>query len=261
MMEATVLGIGIFGPGLAGWASSAALLGAAAPYRDTALPALEPALLPATERRRAGRTVQLAVHVAQQAMQGVQADSVPTVFATSGGDLQTAHELCLALAQPEKMVSPTRFHNSVHNAAAGYWSIATGSRAPSTSISAYDSTFAAGLLEALCQAHAGADAVLLVAYDCPAPEPLHAKRPLPAPFGVSLLLSARAPAPARGRLRVSVEGNRPATELAVPELEALRRQIPAARSLPLLSALARSKPDTVALDYLETMSLKLEVRP
>ena len=48
-------------------------------------------------------------------------------------------------------ISPTRFHNSVHNAAAGYWTIGAGCMQATTALSAYDATFAEGLLEALAQ--------------------------------------------------------------------------------------------------------------
>ena len=41
---------------------------------------------------------------------------------------QVIHEICEALATDEREVSPTRFHNSVHNASAGYWGIATRSQ-------------------------------------------------------------------------------------------------------------------------------------
>ena len=50
-------------------------------------------------------------------------------------------------------ISPTRFHNSVHNAAAGYWGIATGATAAANALCAYDASFGAGLLEALTQVH------------------------------------------------------------------------------------------------------------
>ena len=36
----------------------------------------------------------------------------------------TIHAVCTALTEPDYPVSPTRFSNSVHNAPAGYWSIA-----------------------------------------------------------------------------------------------------------------------------------------
>lgn len=261
-MEACVQGIGVYGPGLDGWTNSRAVLTGAAPYRN-ATPVLQPTLLPATERRRAGRTVQLAVQVAEEATQqaGVRPDSAPAVFGSSGGDLQTLHELCVALTQPEKVISPTRFHNSVHNAAAGYWSIAAGALTPSVSLSCFDSTFAASLIEALCQVQTGDNAVLLVAYDYPAPEPLHAKRPIPAPFGVALLLSRRSSGSAHGKLCVTLENDRSETALANADLELLRCCVPAARSLPLLSALAGNQPDIVVIDYLGTMSLRVEVQP
>ncbi len=73
------------------------------------------------------------------------------VFASSDGDGDIVHRLCTALATPAAAVSPTDFHNSVHNAATGYWSIGAHSQAPSTAICAYDGSFSAGLLEAACQ--------------------------------------------------------------------------------------------------------------
>ena len=78
-----------------------------------------------------------------------------------GGDLAITDYMCETLATDPTAVSPTKFHNSVHNAAAGYWTIAAGAMEPATAISA---DFAMGLLEALAQLATGADAVLLVGY-------------------------------------------------------------------------------------------------
>ena len=61
------------------------------------------------------------------------------------------HEICQALALAAREVSPTRFANSVHNAAAGYWSIATGSMMESNVLCAFDASFVAGLLDAMTQ--------------------------------------------------------------------------------------------------------------
>jgi hypothetical protein len=47
--------------------------------------------------------------------------------------------------------------------------------------------------------------------------------------------------------------------LAQPELEQLRRQIPAARGLPLLERLAHRRGGCVALDYLDEGRLRLEL--
>ena len=54
------------------------------------------------------------------------AATLATVFSASGADGHNCHALCEQLATDDRQLSPTRFHNSVHNAAAGYWSVATG---------------------------------------------------------------------------------------------------------------------------------------
>jgi hypothetical protein len=69
------------------------------------------------------------------------------------------------LATQPTAISPTRFHNSVHNAAAGYWTIATGCHAASSALTAFDASFAAGLLEAAMQCAADDRPLLLVAFD------------------------------------------------------------------------------------------------
>ena len=78
-------------------------------------------------------------------------------------------------------MSPTKFHNSVHNAAAGYWTIGTGCMAPSNSLSGYECSFAAGLLEAAAQCAADRRPVLLVGFDVAARRPASVTRqPRPA---------------------------------------------------------------------------------
>jgi hypothetical protein len=85
------------------------------------------------------------------------------VFTASGADGHNCHALCEQLATDDRQISPTRFHNSVHNAAAGYWGIATGSMAPCQVICAYDASFGAGLLDALAQVALERTPVLLIA--------------------------------------------------------------------------------------------------
>jgi hypothetical protein len=176
------------------------------------------------------------------AASGLDAATLATVFAASGGEGSNCHALCESLAAPERPVSPTRFTNSVHNAPAGYWHIAVASRAPSTSLSAYDDSFAAGLLEAAAQVVSTMRPVLLVAGDVPYPEPLHRLRPLPHPFGVALVLAparASAEAPlARVAITLGAGAGVPASRCDHPSLDALRRAVPAARALPLLEAVA-----------------------
>jgi hypothetical protein len=250
-----ISGIGVLGPGLADWATGQALLHEGGPWQHAATAIPAPNRLPATERRRAGNVVKASIVVADQAlaMSGLDAATLPTVFTSSTGDPGNCHILCEALAQPERLVSPTRFTNSVHNAPAGYWHIATQSRAASTSLAAFDASFAAGLQEAAVQCVATGAAVLLVACDVPYPEPLHALRPVADVFAVALVLQ---PAGAQGRkLTIEVSGNREPTACAQAGLEALRTGIPAARALPLLQALAHAAAAGLVLDGLGSQHL------
>lgn len=131
-------------------------------------------LLPPAERRRAPDTVALALAVAQQAVQatGLEAAALPCVFTSSHGDLGITHYLCETLAHDPSLLSPTRFHNAVHNAAVGYWTMAVGCPRASTALSAHDRSFAAGLMEALVHVALEHEPVLLVAYDMDAPDVL-----------------------------------------------------------------------------------------
>jgi hypothetical protein len=253
MISVFVDAIGLCAPGLPDWESARTVLKGVAPYRPAPLPPAAPSLLPPAERRRAGATVRLALAVAQEtiARAGVPPESIATVFASSDGDGENIHQICESLAAEAREISPTRFHNSVHNTAAGYWSIATGCRAPSNSVGGFDTPFARGLLEAAAQASVDARSVLLVAYDLPMPAPLYATRPLAAACCVGLLLSPAASAASVARLAMDLIAvdTAPAGEMSDANLEELRRGNPAARALPLLSALAAGDDREVVLEY------------
>lgn len=263
-MRAFVEGVGLLGPGLPGWqASRRALAGAVAFHAaPTVIAASE--LLPPTERRRAPVPVKLALAVGQEAFQnaGRDAANTATVFTSSSGEGETLHQMCEALASAEPEVSPTRFHNSVHNAAAGYWSIATRSREASTSLCAYDASFGAGLIEALTQVASWRKPVALIAYDQPYPEPLHSARPLLASFGAALVLTPEATGRCSARFELEfLPGEEKPTRMSDSALEELRLGIPAARALPLLEALARETQGDVVLDFLAETRLRVAVSP
>ncbi|MBV8495902.1 MAG: beta-ketoacyl synthase chain length factor [Gammaproteobacteria bacterium] len=255
-------GVGVLGPGMADWPAAARVLARATPWRNepTVLPA--PQCLPSAERRRTGAPVRLtlAVGLEASASAGVDPATLATVFSSSGGDGQNCHEICQVLASAERQVSPTRFHNSVHNAAAGYWGIATGATAASNALCAFDGSFAAGLLEAVTQVVVERKPVLLIAYDTGYPEPLRSARPIPDAFGVALVLSAaRGPASLAG-LEIAL-GERHADRMEDEALEALRAAVPAARSLSLLGQVARGTPGSIVLDYLGHTSLSVQITP
>jgi hypothetical protein len=187
-----------------------------------------------------------------------------TVFTSSGGDGVNCHEICATLASSDRSISPTRFHNSVHNAPSGYWSIATGAMTPSSVLCAHDGSFSAGLLEAMTQVATENRSVLLLAYDTRYPEPLFGVRPIPDAYGVALLLSPVAGPRSVARLRLDPREcfcTAPADTMTQPLLEQMRRAIPAARSLPLLEAIALGRPRSVSLDYLPGLQLAVGVEP
>jgi hypothetical protein len=261
-LSAYIEGIGVLGPGFADWPSAAAVLSAAAPYvaAPTVLPA--PLCLPPAERRRTGAVVKLALAVGLEATAraGIDRRSLPTVFCSSGGDGPNCHEICQVLASADRQLSPTRFHNSVHNVGAGYWSIATAATAAANVVCAFDASFGAGLLEALAQVVVERTPLLLLAYDTRYPEPLHNKRPISDAFGIALVLAPDARAPALAKLTAALSAD-DADRMSEPQLEAMRLSIPAARSLPLLRSLARAAGGCVTLDYLPDIRLALEVEP
>ncbi|MBI4999058.1 MAG: beta-ketoacyl synthase chain length factor [Rhodocyclales bacterium] len=255
-------GIGFLAPGLPVWPAAAEVLAGRVAYESAPTVLAPPALLPPAERRRASRLVKAALGVGLEAVNhaGADAATLATVFCSSSGDGHNCHAICETLASDDRAVSPTRFHNSVHNAAAGYWGIATGAMAPSQVLCAYDAGFAAGLLEASVQVVTAGTPILLVCYDAEYPEPIHAKRPVPDAGGVALLLApARGPR-TRAALKVS-HGDTPPQAMADAALEKLRTDIPAMRALPLLHLIARGATGAASLEYLAPLQLQVEVTP
>ncbi len=261
-MKVFVKGIGLLGPGLPDWAASRRILAGAEEYRTMPVALSAPLTLPAAERRRVGTPVKIALAVGAAACSDGEWDvsSLRTVFTSSGGDGDNLDYLCSTLASPAREISPTRFHNSVHNAAAGYWTIAARAHGASTSLCAHDGSFSAGLFEAAAQALASGAPVLLVAYDHPYPEPLHGKRTIAAAFGVALVL-APAASGASAALTVQVTDRAPPTAMPDAMLEALRTGVPAARALPLLALLATRRAATLSIEYLPHCALGVTVVP
>jgi hypothetical protein len=252
--------VGICGPGLAGWAVSRAVLEGIAPYVSVPADIPPSDYLPAAERRRVGTAVKLALATARDAFTASAYDpgQLLSVFTSSGGDGDNCHIICEALASSDRLISPTRFTNSVHNAPSGYWGIALKARPASTSLCAFDGSFSIGLLEAATQSIAAKAPVLLIAYDTPYPEPLRATRPIAHSMGVAMILNHQRTETTLTGMRISLGGGKP-TAMSDPALEGLRCNMPAARSLPLLEAIARSqKGYKLILDLFDNQRLLIE---
>ena len=261
-----VEGIGLLGPGLGNWAQGRGALEGTETYQTARCIVPLPMALPAAERRRAGTVVKVALAVGQEAVMAssLQASALPSVFTSSSGDGLNCHEICSALASSDRLISPTRFHNSVHNAASGYWSISSGAMVSSSVLCAFDGSFAAGLLEAMAQVMLEQTAVLLVAYDTDYPEPLRSVRPVPDTFGVGLVLAPRRSERSLAQWRLASATcltGAPAQHLEDDALELLRSSIPAARCLPLLRSVAAQSQGEVVLDYLQGLQLAVQVAP
>lgn len=249
-------GIALWAPTLPDWDTARAVLRGEreAPSANAKLPSAE--LLAPTERRRAPDTVVLSLHVATRAvsMSAMDTKRLKSVFVSAHGDLCVTHAICDTLARAPSQTSPTKFHHSVHNAASGYWGIATDCQEASTAVSALDCSFAAGLLEALCQCEAEARPVLLVAYDIEAVGALASVNDSRGMLAVALVLSptrtarslsaiewaaqdSTAPLTMKSRGAVASGLSRNGMADALPFLEALARS-PTQLSMPLSSGSA-----------------------
>ncbi|MEA3412389.1 MAG: beta-ketoacyl synthase chain length factor [Pseudomonadota bacterium] len=134
---------------------------------------LDASILPPMVRRRTSIATRAAITAAERACAAARTHrKLPAIFVSSAGEMQITDRLCRSIARQEYPLSPTQFHNSVHNTAAGYWSIATGSMASMQSMGALEDGFALGLLEAWCQLQTVTDRVLLVVFDEAMPERL-----------------------------------------------------------------------------------------
>ena len=261
MMPVFVAGIGLLGPGLAGWPASRPVLCGEVPFQPVEFPLPQVVRLPAAERRRTGAAVKLAIATGLEALThaGCDAANMATVFTSSGSDGDTIDAILTVLATDQREVSPTRFHNSVHNAPSGYWALACAATAPSTSLCGFDGSFAIGLLDAAAQTIVENRAVTLIAYDLSYPEPLHAVRGIGASFGVALVLTPQRTAGSLAELSIRLSHGAYGTVLADSGLEALRLNNPAARSLPLLLAIASGGGGNVAIEGIDGAVVTIDV--
>lgn len=229
---------------------------------------LQPTMIPARERRRAPQSVKLAVEVMTQAceMAGLDPAGTAAVFSSAMGDMQITDYLCRTLATTPAAVSPTRFHNSVHNATTGYWSIAAASNAATNAVSAYNYTAPMAFLEAAIQSLEDQSPVLLVTQEMAAPKALHSTCPSDQAFSAAILLT---PTGMNSKPVASVEFDISETTSNWPELpDDLRHGLQSnfgARLVPLLAAIAvnsqakNTRPVNLEFPLTPVSSLELSV--
>ncbi len=134
---------------------------------DIAVCPLDLSVIPVAIRRRSSLPTRLAINAAMGAckMAGVDPAATPTVFASVGGEMVITDQLCIELTKPTVHISPTQFHNSVHNTAAAYWSIITGCQRASTAIAAGELTIAMTITDAWSRLTTQGGNLLMVCYE------------------------------------------------------------------------------------------------
>jgi hypothetical protein len=253
-------GVSLLGPALNNWQEAIPILRGEVAWESQPVKLPPPEVLPAAERRRAGEAIKLSMAVGLAAVRDAGADpaTLANVFSSTGGDCENCHAILDVLASPDRQISPTRFHNSVHNAPAGYWGIGTHCTEASTSLCTYDASFSAGLLEAAAQALVTGQPCLLVAFDTAYPEPLYSLRPIPYAFGIGMVISPVKTAASKATISMSL-ADEPACKMEDDQLEWLRCEAPAARGLPVLQMLATGSSGRVVVDYIDQINLAIEV--
>lgn len=143
-----------------------------------------------TLRRKLGSLAKISLKVANDCAGDIPC--VHLVYASRHGDLNRTTTMLGDLAEEEQL-SPTAFSMSVLNAFAGVYSIAKNEQLPSISLSAGESSFGFGLLEACLQlANNPGVPVLFVYSDEPAPHLYGVAKEEFVPHAVAILLSNEA---------------------------------------------------------------------
>jgi hypothetical protein len=235
-LRARVTGIGLWMPGFPDPASWLA----GHPVAGTDLPN---AAAQAKLRRRSSLLVNMVIDVASQASQhaGVPLSRLRVVVGSAYGELAT---LVAMLDERERdgVLSPLRFQNSVHNAAAGQLSIVHGNKAPATSLAAGNDTVAMVLLEAMTLLALGGDEVIAIVADEPLPQsirPGHHASAIAAALVLAPDTGGAGEAPPTG---LGVLEDLRQTGAAPPAAERpLEVDGPSAAILPLIAALGRGR--------------------
>jgi hypothetical protein len=277
-MKVRVTGIGAWGPGFSDVEELQALLRGGALPEDAVTARPAPACIPPRERRRAPLSVKLAVAVAEQACEraGMTPADTVSVFASGMGDMDITDYMCRTLASESPLISPTRFHNSVHNAPVGYWSISQGAKRSSNAVAAFRHTVPASLLEAMTQCITEGEAVLWASQDIASPAPFRDIADIPEACAFAMLLEAEGDGGPNAQAGSAV-GTETATSLTVelvdgrgswpafdlpgsagPRLRALYEHNPTARLLPLLALLGGGGAGPVSLPLNDHLDLRVQ---
>jgi hypothetical protein len=254
--------IAFWSPSLPGWPIARAAIRGEGGFVEPAAKRPAPDILAAAERRRAPDSVALALEVAAAAQRESGRDpSLASVFTSAHGDLAVSDYMCATLASQPALLSPTRFHNSVHNAAAGYWTIGTNCMAASSALTAFQQSFAAGLLEAATQCVADDRAILLVAFDVQSVGPLATVTHSAGLLAAAFVLAPESGPQTQAAFDLALVAG-PTTPVLLRSAAARSLQRNAmADALPFLEMLALASAESLELPLSRSLALRLSPRP
>ena len=258
-------GIGIEAPGLRTWQQARPVLRGENPFHFEKKSHPVATLIPENERRRAGDTIHIAVHVAGEAVNNakVNPESLINVFSSHRGALKIVDHICKALTLPGHPVSPTQFHNSVYNAPAAYWCIATQTKGPSTSLACAEASFPGALLSATACVFTHQQGVLLVIYDVESPKPFHKQYAIEFNCGIALVLMPSQSENTLAKLDINFQ-SRKTEEMDMvlnPPLMKLINGNASAQPLRILSAVANKDSREISFDYLGKSAVEVKIKP
>lgn len=243
-LSCELVGIGAWGPGFTDWPTlKQLLLSDSVGGSSLEISTPKPEVIPANERRRAPLPVKAAVDVSWQALQqsGIPSEQVACVFGSGLGDTEITDYMCRVLTTPEKQLSPTKFHNSVHNAAAGYWTISTHCMKSANSIAAYQMTAGLALLEGFTQCVLHNEPVLITLFDTEAHETYRQIFACEHSFAVAMLIRPVSGAASLAKISLTEAANGGAEPQWLNQtLNTLYQDNPAAKALDLLRTIART---------------------
>ncbi len=254
--------IAVFAPGMANWQQAQAVLSKKTVYQKKRTPLIIKSI-PAKEKRRANKTALIAVHLAEQVMEKIPEYIIDPVlvFASFGGDLAIADKLSTSLAAKEPFVSPIQFHNSVHNAAAACWSIASHNTASSTSIAGGKHTFQIALLEAASILNTDSQAVLLVVYDSITPPPLSTHYSANEDCGIALLLTTKRYPKSIAQCQITLPLSKiTGSNISIPQLVPLIENNAAMQGLLLLEKIAQRQNSIIYFPYRKHLAIQVQLQ-
>ena len=261
--KAKIVGIGAWGKDFRQWQDLQNFL-SDKPWEDDGIKGPKPEIIPANERRRAPLPVRLAVESSWQASQAslYKPEELSCVFVSALGDTQLTDYMCKVLAGDSKMLSPTKFHNSVHNAAAGYWTISTGCMKAANSVAGYEESVSLTLLEALTQISIEQKPILITFYDAPVSSVLKSLLKNEYPFAVSIVLAPENVGYSGTTISAVVKNEAaqwPKLGTKGDRLNELYESTPTARVLAVLDKLRQKSTTNLVLPLSEGTSLEIQL--